>query len=96
MSDLIIREFNNQTIRIREDKYVCLTDMAKASGKLFANWFQLKSTKSYLETLSGCIGFTIDQLIEINESSGLNENRGTWGHPKVSIRFAQWCSDELH
>ena len=91
MSDLIIREFNNQTIRIREDKYVCLTDMAKASGKLFADWVRLKSTKSYLETLSSIMGIPIIQLIESNVGN-LGESSGTWGHPKVVEKFERWCN----
>ncbi len=96
MSNLAIKEFKGQKIRIRpDDRYVCLTDMAKASGKRYPDWSRLDSTKSYLETLSGSVQIPTDQLIEVNESSGLNINRGTWGHPKVAIRFAQWCSDEF-
>lgn len=96
MNNLQIREFNGRTIRIRQsDRYVCLTDMAKASGKLFADWKRLKTTESYLATFSESMGIPIDRLIEVNESQGSNEDRGTWGHPKVALRFAQWCSDEF-
>jgi hypothetical protein len=48
-----------------------------------------------LEVLSGSVQIPTDQLIQVNESTGSNESRGTWGHPKVAIRFAQWCSDEF-
>lgn len=92
---LEIRQFNSKTIRIRpEDRYVCLTDMAKASGKLFADWKRLKATESYLETLSRIMGMPIIQLIEVNVGN-LGEMSGTWGHSKVALRFAQWCSDEF-
>ena len=94
MSNLI-KSWNSKTIRIRSDRYVSLTDMAQASGKQFSGWKRLESTKSYLKTLSGSMQISVDQLIQINESSGRNEDRGTWGHPKVSIRFAQWCNDEF-
>ena len=33
--------------------------------------------------------------MQVNKSIGNNEQRGTWGHPKVAIRFAQWCSDNF-
>ena len=68
--------------------------MAQSSGKLFADYFRLVSTKSYLETLSRSMGTPIDLLIE-SKVTGKNEDRGTWGHPKVALRFAQWCSDEF-
>lgn len=95
MSNLTIREFNGQTIRVRKsDRYVCLTDMAKASGKLFADWKRLKTSESYLQTLSSIMGIPIIQLIEVKVGN-LGELSGTWGHPKVALRFAQWCSDEF-
>ena len=91
----LIKSWNDRVIRIRRDRYVSLTDMAQAVGKLFADWSRLKSTKSYLATLSRSMGVPIDSLVQVNESEGSNEDRGTWGHPKVAIRFAQWCSDEF-
>jgi hypothetical protein len=90
----LIKSWNNKAIRIRSDRYVSLTDMAQASGKLFADWNRLNSTKSYLETLSRSMQIPIDVLIQV-KTTGRNEDRGTWGHPKVSIRFAQWCNDEF-
>lgn len=90
----LLKSWNGRTIRIRKDRYVSLTDMAQASGKLFANWRQLKSTESYLSTLSGIIGIPIMDLLQ-SQVGGSPELTGTWGHPKLAIRFAQWCSDEL-
>lgn len=96
MTTIAVYEFNEQSIRIRkEDRYVSLTDMANASGKFFADWKKLKTTLSYLESLSRCLDIDLNKLLEINESTGDNSTRGTWGHPKVAIRFAQWCSDEF-
>jgi|GEM_PF-1516654 len=96
MSLQVLKEYNGRQIRIRpSDRYVSLTDMAQASGKRLNNWLRSKSTKSYLEALSGSTRKSADQLIQVNESSGANEERGTWGHPKASLRFAQWCSDAL-
>lgn len=90
----IIKCWNNKTIRIRSDRYVSLTDMAQASGKLLGHWNENKSTKAYLSTLSGVIGIPITELVQVNQG-GLPEEQGTWGHPKVALRLAQWCSDEF-
>jgi KilA-N domain/P63C domain len=94
MSDLILREYNGKKIRIREDRYVCLTDMAKASGKMYGNWRKTEPSQLYLAALSRSILLGIDLLIE-TVSSGPNSTRGTWAHPKVALRFAQWCSEEF-
>ena len=93
MSNLI-KNWNDRAIRIRSDRYVSLTDMAQASGKLFGHWNNLKSTKSYLQALESVIGIAITDLVQVIQG-GDPQNQGTWGHPKVAIRFAQWCSDEF-
>jgi hypothetical protein len=85
----LIKSYNGRSIRIREDKYVCLTDMATASGKRLSNWTQTDKSNSYLETLSLATGLTVAVLLEVTDGNP------TWGHPKVALRFAQWCSDEF-
>jgi len=59
MNNLILREWNNQKIRQREDNYICLTDMCKACEKQFAKWYRLDSTKEYLEELSKATGIPV-------------------------------------
>lgn len=90
----IIRSWNGRTIRIRKDRYVSLTDMAQATGKQFGHWHDTKSAKSYLETLSAAIGLPITELVQ-SKRGGIPDDQGTWGHPKVSLRFAQWCNDKF-
>ena len=93
MSNLI-KSWNSKTIRIRSDRYVSLTDMAQATGKRVNNWLRLDSTKSYLETLSRSTHLSATGLVQVIQG-GDPQSQGTWGHPKVSIRFAQWCNDEF-
>lgn len=88
--DFSIKSYKGRVIRIREDNYVCLTDMAAASGKRLNNWIRSDKSKSYLETLSVITRKSAIELIEIGEG-----NQPTWGHQKVALRFAQWCSDEF-
>lgn len=104
MNNLILREWNNQNIRQREDNYVCLTDMCKACGKRFNNWYQLNSTIEYLEELSSVTGIPataenpktqgVQALVEIIKG-GTPELQGTWGHRKVALRLAQWLSPKF-
>jgi hypothetical protein len=93
---ILAKSFNDRLIRIRQDdRYVSATDMAQACGKLLADWKRLKSTSEYLEAFQSAMGIPIAELVEIHmgvEVGGRPENQGTWLHPKVALRFAQWCS----
>lgn len=91
----IIRSWNGRTIRQREDGYLSLTDMAQACGKEFRDWNRLDGSKRYIEALSSDVGICTSQLIEIRKGNTSEYEQGTWGHRKVAIRFAQWCSDEF-
>jgi hypothetical protein len=89
---ILARSFNDRLIRIRQsDRYVSGTDMAQACGKLFGHWNMLKSTTEYLQALESVIGIPITELVQVFQG-GVPENQGTWLHPKVALRFAQWCS----
>jgi len=92
MSNLILREFNGYQIRLREDGYVSLTDMAKATGKLFADWNRLDSTQSLLSVITRNMGIPMSQIIQVKVGT---KDGGTYGHPKVAIAFATWCSPEF-
>lgn len=91
---LQIFERNGQTIRFRPDGWGNLTDMAKATGKQVKHWNENKSTFAYLKALSSAVGIPTTELIEVIQG-GVPEDQGTWAHPKVCIRFAQWCSPEF-
>ena len=85
----IVKSYNGKTIRIREDNYVCLTDMATANGKKINHWLELKSTTDYLTAFEQATGITVAVLLQVSNGNP------TWGHPKIAIRFAQWCSPEF-
>lgn len=68
--------------------------MAQATNKKVNDWTRLESAKSYLVALSTSTGIPVDRLVN-TKLDGANEDRGTWAHRKVAIRFAQWCSDEF-
>lgn len=90
----IIKSWNDKQIRIRADRYVSLTDMAKATGKRLNDWVRLESSKSYLEELSSVAGIPATGLLQIKQG-GTPQDQGTWGHPKVAICFARWCNSKL-
>lgn len=94
----ITKSWNDTQIRIREDRYVSLTDMAKATGKRLNDWVRLESSKSYLEELSSVVGITTSDLLQIQKGlkqGGTPQDQGTWGHPMVAIEFGRWLSPEF-
>lgn len=86
--DLSIKSYNNRDIRINPNtRYVCLTDMATANGKKTNDWMRLDSTTEYLAAFELATGIPVSELLFVGEGT-----IGTWAHPKIAIRFAQWCS----
>lgn len=87
----IIKSYKGKNIRVNPiDRYTCLTDMAKASGKLVKDWVRLDSTTAYLEALSSMAGIPLTNLLVVGKG-----NQPTWAHPKVAIKFAAWCSPQF-
>lgn len=81
---ILTRTHDGKEIRQRWNGYLCLTDMASAYNKRANNWLKSDDTVEYLRELESVTN--ISNLIETVEGKG----GGTWGHPKVAIRFAQW------
>jgi hypothetical protein len=77
-----------------EDGYINATELCKAGGKEYSNWFKNSKTYEYLEELSGSLQIRRDLLINVN-IEGINENRCTWVHPRVAIHIAQWVSPKF-
>jgi KilA-N domain len=92
VSNLTVFNFKSNNIRFeqRGDRvWVNLTDMAKASGKLFADWNRLNSTTEFLQGLEGIMGIPI---IQSNVGNLSETQRGTWAVEEVALEFAGWCS----
>jgi hypothetical protein len=76
-----LNQYNGKNIRIDPNtRYVCLTDMATATGKQFHDWYRLKSTKEYLAELASVTGIPLAKLLCVGDGT-----TGTWGHPKAGF-----------
>lgn len=75
--------------------YCNATQMCKGAGKRFNNYTRNERTKAYLKALAESTRISADLLIIENESSGTNEERGSWVHPEVAISLAAWISPEF-
>jgi KilA-N domain. len=88
MSTIVLHDYNGFAISQESNGYVSLTDMAKASGKLVADYLRLDTTKAYLEALSMDINTPVSALVKVVQGKG--KKQGTWAHPEVASRFSQW------
>jgi hypothetical protein len=89
-STSLIKSFKGQNIRIDPNtNFICLTDMGKAVGKFVGSWMQNQSTKEYLEVFASATRTPLAELLYVNNGST------SWAHPKIALRFAQWCSPEF-
>jgi len=89
------RTWNGVEIRRRpSDGYVNATAMCKAYGKLFNDYGRLDRTTQYVRALSRSTGFPVDLLIQMI-TTGPNELRGTWVHPRIAVDLARWLHPEF-
>ena len=86
-------ENKNYTIICRkEDGYIDVTNLCKAGKRKFNTWNRSKRAKLFINELSA--HYCANQLIKII-TTGPNNQRGTWVHPKVAINIAQWISPKF-
>lgn len=76
------------------DGYINVTQICQASGKLFGHWKESDSAEQYLQAVSERIGIPIGSLVQ-SVTNGPRNKRGTWAHPRIALRIAQWCSPEF-
>lgn len=76
------------------DGHINATQICHATGKLFGDWHRLEDTKQYLQAVSKRMGIPIGSLVQ-SVTNGPRNQRGTWVHPRIALRIAQWCSPEV-
>lgn len=94
MSALTLREYNGIQIPQRHDGYINATAMCQAGGKQWSEFRRLKQTEDYVEALESVLGIPRTLLIVTEQAYG-KEYQGTWVHPRLASRLAQWVSAEF-
>ena len=86
---------NGLMIEVDPDTFmVNATQMCKAAGKLFGHYWQLDSTKKYLQELSSDIGIPISELYK-KTNGGRQDLQGTCVHFRLAVHLAHWLSTEV-
>lgn len=82
---VLAADYNGAAVHFTEDGWFNATEVAGRFDKRPVDWLRLEETKAYLEVLAESLG--------ISGSGSLiraKRNSGTWLHPKLAVRFAQW------
>lgn len=76
------------------DQYVNATQMCKATGKKWNDYWRLEQTQAFLSALSAETGIPVSRLVVVRKG-GRPEEQGTWVHRRVAYHLGQWCSPEF-
>jgi KilA-N domain len=88
-TSIVKHEYNGVAIRQRvSDDYVCLTDMTKAEGRRVGDFLDLPRTQEFINALA----VDLEQLPENLVVKKEGRNGGTYGHPVIAMKLAQWVS----
>lgn len=88
--EVLYLTLNNVVIDAREsDKYVNATQMCKAGGKLFADWYRLDSTKRLIKSIILDLGLKTD-LVDVKRG---RYHSGAWIHPDLAVPLAYWVDE---
>jgi len=86
----LILTFHGAEVRFTDDGWFNATQVAARYGKRTAEWLRLPETRKYLAALrrKSDVGFShFTRTVKGNSSKF---EQGTWLHPKLAVRFAQW------
>ncbi|UTH72510.1 KilA-N domain-containing protein [Chromobacterium sp. IIBBL 290-4] len=91
MTKLIQADFNGQAMQFTADGWFNATTAAAKYGKRPNDWLSLPETGKYLEALTRKYGEIPFFKTKRGGDTGKSGNaQGTWLHPKLAVRFAQW------
>lgn len=85
----ITKDFNGLPIVFREDGYINMTKAAKHFKKKPIEFLRLPSTDEYLEAMAEYLKVEKSHLA-YTKRGGRKGEAGSWCHPKMAVRFAQW------
>lgn len=92
---LVVRVWNDAAIARRdEDGYANATAMCQANGREWKAYHRIDRTQEYIQALAASLDLTPADLV-ITTTTGPNEFRGTWIHPRLAVDLARWISPEF-
>lgn len=88
MANIVLAHYQDLVVSFTEEAWFNATAVAEKYGKRPVDWLKLESTKEYVAALHEV--FPEVKKFHFARKGGDVTRQGTWLHPKLAIRFAQW------
>ena len=95
---LKLKDSTKIVIQFRKDGYVNATQLCKAAGKKFNDWYRLKSTKELIIQIENQLNTETRisvLVVDIKKGGNDKKSQGSWIHPDLVVQHAQWLSPSL-
>ncbi|MBP5979060.1 MAG: KilA-N domain-containing protein [Halomonas sp.] len=88
-SNVIPLQYEGQAYSFSAAGWINATEAAKRFGKKPNDWLKQDETKEYLLEMAAALNCDPESLLKTRRG---RYDSGTWLHPKLGVRFAQWLS----
>ncbi|MFT0533929.1 KilA-N domain-containing protein [Castellaniella hirudinis] len=99
MSNVIKYDFEGKLYSFNLNGWFNATEAAKRYGKGIDDWLALSGTLEYIQALDETLTGRPGQILHTRDSRYVKTSKarvdrggGTWLHPKLAVRFAQWLN----
>lgn len=86
---VILAEYQDMSVSFDDAGWFNATTAAKKFNKLPAQWMRLPETRKYIKALARSSNVQKSHFARTQRGGRAGE-AGTWLHPKLAVRFAQW------
>jgi hypothetical protein len=90
MSSVVKLEYNGNAVEMDENGWFNATAAATQFGKRPVDWLRLPETIRYLEAVCRKSDVRKSHFVKTYKGNSPRFSQGTWLHPKLAVRFAQW------
>lgn len=91
MGQIIECQYQGHQITLQSDGWFNATQAAEQWGRRVDHWRENQETKDYLAALCEITNTPVSGYLKTKRGSG----GGTWLHPKLAVRFAQWLDPKF-
>jgi hypothetical protein len=89
-SNVVKLEYNGNAVEMDENGWFNATAAAAQFGKRPYEWLRLPETMKYIDALCRKSDTGKSRFIKTYKGNTAKFSQGTWLHPKLAVRFAQW------
>lgn len=84
-------DYQGSALQFQEDGWFNANDVAAKFGKRVDHWLANKETKEYIDALCRITNTRLSGYLKTKRGA----SGGTWFHPRLGVRFAQWLDPEF-